>query len=298
MTAPGARLGAIAPLYVPGDRPERFDKAMASEADAVIVDLEDAVAPEHKPAARAAARAWLAHARPKPVYVRVNDPHSPWFAEDMAALAGAAGLTGIRLPKIESAADVAAVVAALPADLLGDRDGDQRAGVELQCLIESARGVEAAFEIASAHPLVAGIALGEADLAGELGVSDATGLAWVRGRVIVAARAAGLPAPHMSVYTSVNDLDGLAASCEAGRRLGFAGRTLIHPRQAPAVLRAFAPTAEQAAAARSVLDALAVARAAGSGVAVLADGRFVDRAMEHAAQRTVALRESLDRHGT
>jgi citrate lyase subunit beta/citryl-CoA lyase len=293
--------GPIAPLYVPGDRPDRFAKALASEADAIIIDLEDAVAPAHKPAARAAAFSFLTQAHDKPIYLRVNDPRSPWFDDDIAALAaavaesgpaGVRGLTGLRVPKIESAEDVAAVAAALPATRRG---AGERPGIELHCLIESARGVEHAYQIATAHPLVAGIALGEADLAGELGVADESGLAWARGRVVVAARAAGLPAPHMSVYPSVADLDGLAASCRTGRGLGFVGRTLIHPRQAPIVLRAFAPTAEQAAAAQAVLDALDAAVAAGSGVAVLADGRFVDRAMERAARRTVALRAALGR---
>jgi citrate lyase subunit beta/citryl-CoA lyase len=265
-------------LYVPGDRPERFAKAFASEADVVIVDLEDAVAPGHKDAARENVGTLLSRATPKPVVVRVNDVSSRWGAADLAMLGDASNLVGIRVPKVESAKDVDSVRTALNSPTL-----------LLHCLIESARGVEAAFEIASADPSVASIALGEADLRSDLGVTDEEGLLWARSRIVVAARAANLPAPAMSVYTKIDDLSGLAASCRRGRALGFVGRAAIHPRQLSVIAECFTPTEVEVNAARELLDALENARAAGHGVAVLPNGQFVDRAMIEGAERVVAL---------
>ena len=123
----------------------------------------------------------------------------------------------------------------------------------LHCLIESARGVEAAFEIASADPNVASIALGEADLRSDLGVTGEEGLLWARSRIVVAARAADLPAPAMSVYAQIDDLDGLAASCRRGRALGFIGRAAIHPKQLRVIAECFMPTEAEASAARELL---------------------------------------------
>ena len=265
-------------LYVPGDRPDRFAKALASEADVVILDIEDAVAPANKEAARANVRAFLADLHPKPVVVRINALGSPWGIADCAVLGDAPGLAGVRVPKVESAADVQAVHVAL-----GSRP------IPLHCLLESARGVEAAFAVASADPHVASIGLGEADLRSDLGVSDDEGLLWSRGRVIVAARAAGLPAPAMSVFPNVDDAEGLATSCRRGRALGFLGRAAIHPRQLPVIVDSFLPTEMELARARELLDALARAGDDGRGVAVLPDGGFVDRAMVEGAQRVLAL---------
>jgi len=210
--------------------------------------------------------------------VRINDIRSAWGAADLARLRDAPSLAGVRVPKVESAEDVRAARTAL-----GSRS------LPLTCLIESARGVEAAFEIASADPNVASIALGEADLRSDLGVSDEEGLLWARSRIVVAARAADLPAPAMSVYTKIDDLEGLAASCRRGRALGFIGRAAIHPRQLPVIAECFMPTEAEANAARELLDALAQANTAEHGVVVLASGQFVDRAMIKGAERVIAL---------
>jgi citrate lyase subunit beta/citryl-CoA lyase len=265
-------------LYAPADRPERFAKALASEADVLIVDLEDAVAPARKDAARENARALLSGPTPKPITIRVNDARSPWGAADLAMVRDAPNLAGIRVPKVESAEDVRAVRTAL-----GPRS------VPLNCLIESARGVEAAFAIATADPSVATIGLGEADLRSDLGVTDEEGLLWARSRIVVAARAAGLASPAMAVYTRIDDLEGLAASCRRGRALGFLGRAAIHPRQLAVIAECFMPTETEVAAARELLDALGNANAAESGVAVLASGQFIDRAMVKGAERVIAL---------
>jgi citrate lyase subunit beta/citryl-CoA lyase len=250
-------------LYVPGDRPDRFAKAVASGADAVILDLEDAVAANRKQYARAAVADFLADPHGVPVYVRIAT------AEDLPATRGADGL---RLPKVESPEQVRAVAALTE--------------MELHPLVESAAGVEHAYAIATADPAVASIGLGEADLRSDLGVSDEAALAWPRGRVVVAARAAGLPPPAMSVYPDVSDVDGLDASCRLGRRQGFLGRAAIHPRQLPVIAAGFRPEPEEVAAAMALLAGLAES---GEGPVILPDGRFADRAMVGAARRVVEL---------
>jgi citrate lyase subunit beta / citryl-CoA lyase len=266
----------LAGLYVPGDRPERFAKAAASGADVVIIDLEDAVAPARKADARSNAVAWLEAGPVVPTEVRVNG-EPDLRAVDLAALRGVPGLHSVRLPKVESAADVRDAVAALGP------------GVGVTCLLETALGVEAAYEIATADPAVAAIGLGEADLRSDLRISGEAGLTWARSRIVVAARAAGLPAPMMSAYTDVADLDGLAVSCAAGRALGFVGRSAIHPRQVPVIVEAFLPGGEAVARAAEVIAALESAAASGTGVVTLPDGRMVDRAMEAGARATLAL---------
>lgn len=265
-------------LYVPGDRPERFPKAFATEADVVIVDLEDAVAPGRKDAARENVGTLLGRTTPKPVVVRINDIRSPWGAADLAMLAEAEHVVGIRVPKVERAEDLRVV-----------RTGLGSRSLPLHCLIESARGVEAALEIARGDPSVASISLGEADLSSDLGVTEEDGLLWARSRIVVAARAADLPAPAMSVYPGIDDLTGLAASCRRGRALGFVGRAAIHPRQLSVITESFTPTEAEASAARALLDALGDASAASNGVAVLPGGQFVDRALVEGAERVIAL---------
>jgi citrate lyase subunit beta/citryl-CoA lyase len=249
-------------LYVPADRPDRVEKAIASAAHAVIVDLEDGVAPGAKAGARAALAGLLGEPREKPVYVRVN-------AGDDADLAAIARLelAGIYVPKVERPEDVPAV------------------DVPVHCLLESARGLEGAYEIATTAG-VAGISLGESDLRAETGASGA-GLDWARGRVINAAVAAGLPRPAQSVYPHVRDLEGLARSCERGRELGHLGRAAIHPDQLAVIEQVFLPTDAEATWAREVL-----ARAAAEGGALaLASGDFVDAAIARRAAGIVALVE-------
>lgn len=264
-------------LYVPGDRPERVAKALASAADVVIVDLEDAVAPGHKDAARTAMLVALDGVT-RPVQVRVNALGTPWHAADVAALADLPATVGARVPKVEAADDVVSLAAALP-------------GRDLHLLLESALGVERAYELACASEQVAGIGLGEADLRSDLGVADETGLTFARSRVVLAARAAGLPAPAMSAYVNVRDLQGLRASCLAGRALGFLGRTAIHPAQLDVITEAFTPSAEEVERARAVVERVGSASAVGSGTVVLEDGTFLDVAMVEQARRVLAIAE-------
>ncbi|MFT4028862.1 MAG: CoA ester lyase [Protaetiibacter sp.] len=261
-------------LYVPADRPERVAKALVSAADAIVIDLEDAVAAPAKEAARATAVAAVSAPHDKQVWVRVNDLSSPWGADDLTALAGTAA-AGVRLPKCE------------------DPDAIHRAaelsGMPLYLLIESAVGLERATELARAHPAVVGIALGEADLCADLGITDEGALAYARGKIVAVARAARLPSPPQSVFTDVHDRDGLRTSTERARAAGFFGRSVVHPDQIPIVNTVFTPSAEEVSAARALLAALDAAEAEGRATLLTSEGRFVDPAVAAAAHRVVAI---------
>ncbi|MCH6159727.1 CoA ester lyase [Streptomyces sp. M600PL45_2] len=289
-------------LYAPGDRPEVVRKALTSGADVVIVDLEDAVASERKAYALHATAGLLARPRPgPPVHVRINALDGPLAADEVRALAGLPGLAGLRLPKVDGPEDVLRVArwareargegAGAQADALtgagaGSPGVGSGVGVPpLYALLESALGIENAFAIATAHPSVRGIALGEADLRAVLGVTGEAGLAWPRSRTVVAARAAGLAPPPQSVYPDVADIAGLARSCAEGRALGFCGRTAVHPSQLAIIERAYLPTRQETEAAEEVVKA-AASRA---GALALPDGRFVDAAVVAGARRTLAL---------
>lgn len=263
-------------LYVPGDRPERFAKAVASGADVVIIDLEDAVAPAAKDAARQNAVAYL-RSRPRTsgqVHVRVNDLATARGRDDLAAVAQVAD--AVRVPKVESVAVLDTVPAATP----------------VFALLESAAGIVAAREIA-AHPRVAGVALGEQDLAAELTVTDEQAMNHLRLQVVLAAAAAGLPPVAMSVHPDVKDDAGLLASCLAGRAIGMFGRTAIHPRQIPLIRQAFRPSEEETARAAEIVAAAERAEAAGVGAVALPDGRFVDAPIVRRARRTLSLARRL-----
>jgi citrate lyase subunit beta / citryl-CoA lyase len=261
-------------LYVPGDRPDRFAKAAASGTDVVIIDLEDAVDATRKDAARANVVAYLTEAPAGPaVHVRINDLRTARGRDDLGALAGAPGLAGLRLPKVDSAADL---------------DDDRLRDVEVHALLESARGLSHVDEIA-AHPRIAGISLGEQDLAAELSITDEGALDQLRVRVVVAAAAAGIGPVAMSVHADVTDDAGLRASCAHGRALGMVGRSAIHPRQVPVIRAAFRPTETEVANARAVVEAAESAGQQGVGAFVLPDGRFVDAPIIAKARRTLAL---------
>jgi citrate lyase subunit beta/citryl-CoA lyase len=267
-------------LYAPGDRPDVVGKALDSGADVVLIDLEDAVAPDRKEYARGATADRLRERQPVPVHVRVNALDGPWVEGDLKTLAGLPGLSGLRLPKVTSPREVVRV-----AELTGPARAAPDGEVALHALLESALGVEHAFAIACAHPALRGIALGEADLRADLGVREDRGLDWSRSRVVTAARAAGLPAPVQSVYPDVRDLEGLAASCTRGRALGFLGRAAIHPRQLPVIEQAYLPTPKE------IVEAEQITRAATAtaGAQALPDGRFIDAAVVAVAHRTLTL---------
>ncbi|MFG3344807.1 HpcH/HpaI aldolase/citrate lyase family protein [Streptomyces sp. NPDC048018] len=253
-------------LYAPGDRPAVVQKALVSGADVVIVDLEDAVSPDRRSYALAATAELLSDPQPVPVHVRIHAPR------DIPSLASLPGLVALRVPKVSHPTDIGRIV-------------ELSRGLPLYPLLETALAVEHAYAIATAHPSVHGIALGEADLAADLGVREDSGLDWPRSRIVVAARAAALPPPVQSVHADVRDLDALAAGCARGRAMGFLGRAAVHPRQLPVIERAYLPTADEIAAAEEIVKAAE----AQAGALALPDGRFVDAAVVTGARRVLAL---------
>lgn len=265
-------------LYVPAVDERRIAKAIGGEADAVVIDLEDAVAPGRKEQARRMAAGVVAQPVGKPVFVRVNSVDSGLAEADVAALAGP-GLTGVRVPKVESADQVRRVAGWLARHGLP---------VLIVPLIESALGVERAWEIVSAAGEVAALALGEADLRADLGASTDDGLAYARSRCVNAARAAGRVAVQ-SVFADLRDSDGLRASTLRGRGMGFTGRSAIHPDQVAVINDVLTPTDDEQRRAREVMDAYEAAGRQGSGTAVTADGRFIDEAVVRSARMVLRL---------
>jgi len=246
-------------LFVPGDREERLPKALASAADAVIVDLEDAVRPEDKPRARRGVATFLGSQPSGAVLLRINAIDSEWYAEDIA-LAGHSGVAGVVVPK----ADAAALAWA-------------RADVDtpLWPLVESAQGLQDLAAMAR-MPGVARMLLGTIDLGLELGLDEGQPggramLDMARYHLVAASAAAGLAAPVDGVFADLGDAVGLTAAAAHARACGFGGMMCIHPGQTATVNAAFAPTPEQADWARRVLEA-----AEGQSGAFRFEGRMID----------------------
>lgn len=248
-------------LFVPGNRPDRFGKALGSGADAIVIDLEDAVAASDKALAREHLRAWLAERTDvgERVLVRINDAGTPWFDADLGLLRDA-GIRAIMLPKVEHGYQVDRIRAALPS------------GGFVVPIIESARGVLAVESIA-AVPAVQRLAFGTLDYAVDLDLSgDERGLFYPACRIAIASRAAGLLSPIAGVTTDIADEAKLLADLAFARACGFGAKLCIHPRQVAALHRALAPRPEEIAWAQRVLSA---ANAAPGAVQV--DGQMVDR---------------------
>lgn len=275
---PDARLAlAHSFLFVPGDRPDRFAKACASGADAVIIDLEDAVAPSAKGAARDALENWLSSPEGRaphvPVLVRVNCVNSGCFGDDLI-LCHRPGIAGIVLPKAERVADVASASSSAP----------------LFPLIETAQGFANMGQIVSA-PRVQRLMFGALDFKLDMGIhGDRDELLYFRSQIVLASRLAGLRAPVDGITVAI---DGAATEDDAryAHRLGFGGKLCIHPDQLEAVNRAFLPSCEEVAWAQRVLSAAEGAR----GAAVAVDGRMIDKPVLLLAQRiaTEAARRNL-----
>ena len=254
-------------LFVPGNRPERFAKALATAAGAVILDLEDAVAPEDKAAARSAIRDWCAGAgaQAKPVMLRINDEATPWHADDLA-LAETAGIRALMLPKCENPEQIKRVL-----EKIG-------AGASVLALIETARGVHNAEAIAASG--ASRIAFGTLDYMLDLDLSgDERGLEYASARIAHASRLAGIASPVAGVTPAI-DAAQVAADLAFARAFGFGAKLCIHPAQVEAVRRAMMPTDEQIAWARRV-----IAATENNAGAVKVDGKMVDRPVILKAQR-------------
>jgi citrate lyase beta subunit len=270
MSAPAAAL-ARSFLFVPGSSASRVHGASGRGADVLVLDLEDAVPAEQKDAARETVVQYLReHSGPEGVAVRINGPGTPEHTRDMAALEPFAS-TPVMLPKADSAS---------MSDLGPDRP--------VIALIETATGVEDAAAVAR-DPRVIRLMLGSADLAADVGFAlsrDEAELGYARNRVAFASAVAHLPGPIDVVFLDVADEEGLRASADRGRALGFTGKACIHPAQIRSVNDAFRPSDGELAQARRIVEGFAAADGAG---AVLIEGRMVDRPVVERARRTLAL---------
>ncbi|MCP1403274.1 CoA ester lyase [Achromobacter insolitus] len=277
-------------LYMPGANARALDKARSLDADALILDLEDAVAPD----AKAQAREQVADALRTGGYgrreciVRINALDTPWGLQDVQAIARC-GADAVLLPKVQSAEQLAALAQALDA-------AGAPADLPLWAMAETPLGFLRLDAIAGGHPRLAAIVVGTSDLVKDLHARhtpsrEETLLA--RSMAVMAARAHGL-AVLDGVHLDLHDDAGLEAACKQGRDQGFDGKTLIHPKQIAAANAAFAPTKEELATARKRLDAWRAAQAAGQGVAVV-DGALVENLHALDAERQLALAAAISR---
>ena len=239
-------------LFVPGNRPERFDKAIASGADQVIIDLEDAVPAEQRPTARENVRSWASSKHP--VLVRVNGAATEWHAEDIR-LASCDGIAGIVLPKAERVEDVVAIEA------------------PVYPIVETARGFWHVTQLAHSSN-VQRLMFGSIDFQVDLGIQgEGEELLYFRSQLVLVSRVAGLPPPVDGITAAYDKAELLRADTDRARRLGFGGKLCIHPKQIATVHECFGPTADEVAWAKRVMEAASEA----GGAAVSMQGEMIDR---------------------
>ncbi len=271
-------------LYMPGSNARALEKARSLPADGLILDLEDAVAPDAKDAARAkvVAAVQAGGYAPREVIVRVNGLATAWGHADLSAIASA-GADAVLLSKVESADAVRQALAVLDA-------AGAPAELALWCMMETPRGLLRVAEIAAASPRLGALVLGTSDLAKELHAAHTPlrlPLLTALGLCLLAARAEGL-AILDGVFLDLEDEAGFAAACRQGAELGFDGKTLIHPKQIGPANQAFAPDEAELARARRLIEAYEAARSRGEGV-VLLDGRLIEELHVLEARRQVQL---------
>lgn len=264
-------------LFVPATRPERIPGACASGAHAVIVDLEDAVAPRHKHDTRAQLASALSgdEGGDERLVLRINAADTPWFDDDLAFAAQQPGIAGIVVPKAESVEVLQHIAARAPT-------------LALLPLIETARGIAAAERLAR-HAGVVRLLFGSIDFRLDLDLGDDDeSLLYFRSQLVLASRCAGCASPVDGVTVTLNDDAVLRADTARARRLGFGAKLCIHPRQVSVVNNGFRPADEEVAWAQQVL----ALGEAGEGVAVI-DGRMVDRPVVEQARRLLARHEAM-----
>lgn len=275
-------------LYMPGSNARAIEKGRSLPADAIIFDIEDAVAVDAKALARNQIRAAIATGGygTKELLVRINGLGSEWFDADVAAIAGS-GADGVLLPKVEDPETVRQVEARLIA-------AGAREALTIWCMMETPLGILRSAEIAGASPRVAGMIMGTNDLALDLRCKQTPdGAAFVTSfsLCILAARAHGI-AIIDAVYNDLSDDAGFEESCRRGRVLGFDGKSLIHPKTIDAANRLYGPSAEDVEWATKIVDAFKTARAEGKGV-IAVDGKMVEDLHVREAQRLLAMSKSL-----
>ncbi len=279
-------------LFTPGNHARKLAKVFTSGADAVILDLEDAVANAEKPATRATIVTALQPTRDCLGYVRINDVTTEWWQDDVAAVVGPR-TDGIVLPKVESAEMLLAVDQALTAAELAS--GIAPGSTDLMPIVETAAGIEYAQQFAGTCPRVRRLAFGGGDYTLDLDFvwnADEDVLAYARARLAHASRLASLEPPIDTVVLQIKDDARFVASAERGRTFGFAGKLCIHPQQVPLCHQVFTPDAAEIERARAIVAAFRDAEANGNA-SIQLDGYFIDYPIVYKAERTLALAERI-----
>ncbi len=285
-------------LFAPGNRPRILEKVAHCGADAVILDLEDAVPIAEKEATRPAVHAAVQSISTCPVYVRINPLVSTTEfsqaigAADLEAVV-CSQLAGIIVPKIESAKDLRQAEEAL--QTIEKQRGLSPGGIDLIPIIETALGVHRAFEIASAGTRVQHLAFGAGDFTRDIGVRWSrreVESQYARSAIVIASRAAGIAAPLDTVWVNLQDQRGLVRSARLAKQLGFQGKMAIYPTQVEPINSAFSPTEAEIAFAVRVIDAFREAETRGEA-AIQLDGQFIDYPIVESAQKVLAIAEKL-----
>ena len=271
-------------LYMPGANTRALDKARTLPADALIFDLEDAVAPDAKEAARTnvVAAAWSKAYGKREIVIRCNGLGTPWGKADVAAIA-TSGANAILVPKVESAAEVTHIVSLL-------EEAGAPHDLAIWAMMETPKGILRAEEIAASHPRLACFVMGTNDLVKDMRALHTPmrlPMVTALGLGMLAARAYGL-AILDGVYNDIKDEDGFRAVCRQGVEMGFDGKTLIHPSQVEPCNEIFAPSAQELAMADKIVAAFRQAQAEGKGV-VTVDGRMIENLHVEQAERALAL---------
>ncbi len=277
-------------LYMPGSNQRAMEKAKSLSADTLVMDLEDAVAIDQKDVAREQVVAAVNQGGYgyRELVIRVNGVDTPWFQDDVAAVAKSQA-KAICLPKIESAEQVVQVVAELDA-------GGAPSDMEIWAMIETPKGVQQVNAIAAAHPRLSLLMMGTSDLAKEMRIphtADRLGFIACLSQCVLAARAEGLDILD-GVHLALDDEAGLHALCEQGKQLGFDGKTLIHPKQIDVANQVFSPEPAEVDKAQRVIAAFEQAESEGKGVVVV-DGKLVENLHVEEAKRTLAIQEAITR---
>jgi citrate lyase beta subunit len=278
MTAPAIRPRRSF-IFAPGNRPDMFPKALKVGADIMCVDLEDAIAPQHKAAARAATLKWFAEAEldgSVEAMVRINAPRTPEGMRDVdAVLASPKAPPALMLPKVKSPAEVTA---------LAELFDELKIATRLQVIVETNEALEAAWEIARSSDRIDALFFGGVDMAADLRCRNSwNALLYARSRVVHAAAGAGVDVIDVP-YLDLNDMAGMRAEAEAAAELGFSGKGSIHPSQVPVLNEIFTPSAAEVAYARRVVEAF---ETADSGLVVL-DGKLLEKPVLRSMYRVLA----------